>query len=401
MMQVQLSRPLLVSCGSVVALLGLALLTWRQQQQQPKRKNDNDDDNNTNTTRDAPEDASSSEPNTSKQTIPPLPDHVQRELYKEERRQKMAPVLAMKKPMYDNILMKDPGGETLCTISHKKANWYINKNLATWDEAKTTIRLTFKPNKKTKRATANGDDDVNNKNNDNDDSTQYDSPNVYNQSLKENCCVVCGAEKDYRRHYVVPYCYRARFPKRFKTHMPHDVVILCPNCHVRAQQASHDRMQVLEGKLRAQYFDDPAYAELSAQPSINNLALYQVRSAACALLRWKNQLPADKVVEYSELVRQHYLLTGDDQELSNDCLKEASRLEARRPNPDYVTESDLVARHLQETNKEDQTEIITAFVKEWRELFCDEMQPRHLPVGWRIDAPVMCDRGNDEQEDGS
>jgi hypothetical protein len=239
-----------------------------------------------------------------------------------------------------------------------------------------------------------------NSNNNDDSSTKYDSPNVYNQSLKENCCVVCGAEKDYRRHYVVPYCYRARFPKRFKTHMPHDVVILCPGCHVRAQQASHDRMQVLEGNLRAQYFDDPSSVELSAQPCLTDLALYQVRSAACALLRWKNKLPADKVLEYTDLVRQHYALTGGDQELTNDCLQQASRLESRRPNPDFVSESDLVARHLQEQNG-DQTEIITAFVQAWRELFCDEMHPQHLPVGWRIDSPVMCDSGNDEDDEGS
>lgn len=299
---------------------------------------------------------------------PETQTHFSRECYKEERRQRMIPILAMKNPMYDNIIMKDPEGEILSTIGMKKAQWYIRKKLAVWEDddmSTKCIRLNFAPNKteaQTKEAKRNMKrDGVIDDQND----CHEKGMGTYQQSIKSNRCVVCGNEKDYRRHYIVPYCYRTHFPERFKTHLPHDVVILCPTCHVRAQELSTERMKELEDSLRRIHANhDPIQMSLSAQPSLVQESLHQVRNAACALLRWREQLPSQRVMEYESLVRQYYenpspssssdtlplsssvrpLLRDDD--ITVDHLRALSQMETRIPNPHYIPGSELVAREL-------------------------------------------------------
>jgi hypothetical protein len=297
-----------------------------------------------------------------------------RDLLKEHRRKRMIPFMAMKKPMYDNILMKCPRGDVLSTVSLKKANWYIRKNLAEWEtSAETSIRLLFQPN--TNRSI----------------DTEQTRLVKYNQSIKQNCCVACGCDKDYRRHYIVPYAYRARFPPEFKTHMPHDVVILCPTCHVRAQTAAQTRMHALEDELRRKLTDpnvDSCHATF-LDPTIQT-----TRSAASALLKRKAQLPPEKVMQYDQVVRAYYKMWSDDDgtQLTEEQLQWASRLEPRCPNPHFVSGPDLLERELLQTAQERGMEnVIMDFVKEWRYLFQRTVQPQFLPSGWSLDSPVRCD----------
>ena len=72
---------------------------------------------------------------------------MERELYKEERRERMMPRLTRKKPLYDNIVMSDPQGNVLATVSIKKAQWYVRKNLAQWNNSnnETTTAATQRP----------------------------------------------------------------------------------------------------------------------------------------------------------------------------------------------------------------------------------------------------------------
>jgi len=282
-----------------------------------------------------------------------LPSHLKREVYKEDRRKKMTPLLTMEKPMYDNIKMKDPEDNLLCTISLKKARWYVKKNLAEWLDD-SSIQLLFKPKMQKK------------------DPQQV----KYNQADKRNHCVVCGNTRDYMRHYVVPYCYRCQFPEQFKAHLPHDVVLLCPDCHVRAERASHKRMQLLEDELR----DDPN----TAFPHFVDRRLHSLRSSAHALLKWKNRLPFAKIQEYEAVLREWSGLPPD-QELSTVHLEQASQLEERLPNPEYIPGPHLVIESLKDDS------AIEAFVHDWRAHFVDSLQPRYLPAGWSVKSPVMCD----------
>ena len=66
------------------------------------------------------------------------------------------------------------------------------------------------------------------------------------QSDKENRCCVCGLGpgsgsgsgsgasgpgSGYLRHNIVPHCYRQHFPPFMKSHLSHDIVLLCLSCH--------------------------------------------------------------------------------------------------------------------------------------------------------------------------
>lgn len=302
--------------------------------------------------------------------------NLDRDFLKEQRRKRMIPFMAMKKPMYDNIIMRCPRGEVLSTISIKKANWYIRKNLADWETAEeTSIRLLFEPN--TKRII----------------NTEQTRLVAYNQSIKKNCCVACGSDQDYRRHYIVPYAYRARFPPQFKTHMPHDVVILCPSCHNRAQTAAQTRMHSLEDDLRTQLTEQNID---SRHATFLDPTIQATRSAASALLKRKTQLPSDKVIEYDQVVCAFYNLS-DATQITEDQLKLASRLEPRCPNPNFVSGPDLVQRKLlRDASERAMDDVIMDFVKEWRYLFHRTVQPKFLPSGWAIDSPVRCESRSNE-----
>lgn len=42
---------------------------------------------------------------------------------------------------------------------------------------------------------------------------------------------MCGSEGEYLRHSVVPHCYRQHFPPAMKSHLSHDIVLMCQACH--------------------------------------------------------------------------------------------------------------------------------------------------------------------------
>lgn len=44
-------------------------------------------------------------------------------------------------------------------------------------------------------------------------------------------CVVCGHQGEYLRHSIAPHCYRQHFPQAMKSHLSHDIVLLCVGCH--------------------------------------------------------------------------------------------------------------------------------------------------------------------------
>ncbi|EJK67267.1 hypothetical protein THAOC_11726 [Thalassiosira oceanica] len=43
-----------------------------------------------------------------------------------------AALLSTKTPMYDNVFMLSTEGQPMCTISMKKAKWYLKKGIAEW-----------------------------------------------------------------------------------------------------------------------------------------------------------------------------------------------------------------------------------------------------------------------------
>lgn len=299
--------------------------------------------------------------------IKQLPSHVRREQEKEKRRRKKMPLLAMKGVMYDNITMLCPNGTHLSKISAKKANWYVDKGLASYrnlnddgcHKKKSTfhkynaIQLNFEPKKRSGKE-------------------------CYGKADKENICVSCGSDQHPMRFYIVPYSYRCLFPPEYKSHMSHDVVLLCGNCHLRCGKVTQERMKSIEENFpqKDRYICDQN--------------LYKVRSAALALMNSKHKIPESKVVELEMVVRQYGKSEGwwnkdigTNQDIySAGFLEQCLNVKYRIERTDYIPSAHLVVQSL----RSDQDYSI--FVREWRQTFLETLHPRFLPDGWSIDHPV-------------
>ena len=148
-----------------------------------------------------------------------IPESLRRDMEKERRRQAKIPMLSMKSPMYDNIMMLDPSGTLLCTISKKKARWYVKKNLGTWqDEEETTVQLLFEPSHRSNESKPRTADKIE-LDGHNDSNVDGEEEAFFNKSIKENICVVCGDDEYHQRHYIVPYACRSLFPNKYKMHV--------------------------------------------------------------------------------------------------------------------------------------------------------------------------------------
>jgi len=342
-----------------------------------------------------------------------LPSHILRERHKEKRRQFKLALLSMKSPMYDNIDMIDPQGTLLCKVSARKAKWYISKELADWVEGEGVdrehcLQLRFEPKKR-------GHSDTNNNNNNTVDdvvvddgavsgsSGEGDTSALYAKAPKQNVCVSCGEAQNLVRHYIIPYAYRALMPLKYKSHMSHDIVILCCYCNIHCEKARRQRIEEVEEVFKPPQGYRPQFE--------NDQRLYKVRSAAVALKKWAGRMPMEKVREHETMVmdylqeREGVLLVGDDgadhqlqqrqhsdnlddaKQLSPTDLQEAIDVKYRVENPNFVSSHQVVVSAIVESGEEG----VSDFVKGWRRHFLDTVQPQYMPFGWSVDNSVACD----------
>eukprot|EP00986_Skeletonema_menzelii_P013320 scaffold7658_cov140-Skeletonema_menzelii.AAC.10 len=316
-----------------------------------------------------------------------LPDHIRRDIHKQRKRKSKEAMISMKTPMYDNIHMLDENREPICTISMKKAKWYIRKNIGEWTTAKEGSVLAKEKDVKCIRLlfTHNGAKET--------EETKKSSEKLYLRSTKQNICVCCGSDGHHIRHYIVPYAYRSLLPDDYKSHMSHDIVILCPDCHVRCERSTKKRMKRMETDLRMKMTQADAFCS----PVIEDAHLYHVRSCAIALVKWKDTIPEEKVFEYETTVRSYLaecckneteremILTGDEP-LTKAQLQKACSVKYRVKNPRFVPGSEVVVRSLDDDRKK-----IEEFIVDWRKHFIAVVDPKYMPTGWRVDNPVAKD----------
>ena len=313
-----------------------------------------------------------------------LPDHIRRDIHKQRKRKSKEAMISMKTPMYDNIHMLDENRDPLCTISMKKAKWYIRKNIGEWTTPKEGSELAKEKDVKCIRLlfTHNGAKE--------NEETKASSEKLYLRSTKQNICVCCGSDGHHIRHYIVPYAYRSLLPDDYKSHMSHDIVILCPDCHVRCERSTKKRMKRMESDLRMKMTEADAFCS----PVIEDAQLYHVRSCAIALVKWKDTIPEEKVFEYENTVRSYLadccrnetereMLLAGDEPLTKAQLQKACSVKYRVKNPKYVPGSEVVVRSLDGDRKK-----IEEFIVDWRKHFMTVVDPQYMPTGWRVDNPV-------------
>ena len=103
--------------------------------------------------------------------------------------------------------------------------------------------------------------------------------------------------------------------------------------------------------------------------------LKKVKSAAKALVYAGMKIPEKRRNELLSTV-QEYFKTGEP---TREMLLQASELETRRENCDFISHGREVVRKVKEEGG------LLAFERMWREHFLETMNPKYLPPLWTVD----------------
>eukprot|EP00584_Thalassiosira_punctigera_P003599 CAMPEP_0172533736 /NCGR_PEP_ID=MMETSP1067-20121228/6333_1 /TAXON_ID=265564 ORGANISM="Thalassiosira punctigera, Strain Tpunct2005C2" /NCGR_SAMPLE_ID=MMETSP1067 /ASSEMBLY_ACC=CAM_ASM_000444 /LENGTH=409 /DNA_ID=CAMNT_0013318411 /DNA_START=154 /DNA_END=1383 /DNA_ORIENTATION=+ len=376
-------------------LLAAATSICLIQTRRRRRKQNNDDGSNTNPSTD--DEASFykqlgvSEEN--------LPTHIKREIAKERKRKAKVELISMKTPMYDNVYMLDSNREPMCTISMKKAKWYIKKGIAEWSS--------FKDHRDGSAIRLENGDAINVDN-------EEEELEVYPTALRAQRVQALRPEGDDERKPLPAQRKAERLRGVRERRVPHPALhrpLLVPDAPPRAVQDAHvarhrHNVSRLSPPLReAEEGEDDEDGKdirmklgagaLDISPVIDDPHLHHIRSCAIALVKWKDKMPAEKVESHSKTVREHLasvckwedqreaLLNGKE-ELNKAQLQKACGVNYRVKNPNFVEGAELVVRSLKDAKSTEE------FIVGWRKHFVATVNPQHMPTGWRVDNPVVC-----------
>jgi cobalt/nickel-transporting P-type ATPase D len=308
---------------------------------------------------------------------------------KQERKEKVKDWLSCKKPVYENYLMLAPDGELLCYCDKKKMNWYIEKNLATLQsEDPPCFKLLFEPNNR-----GSNPDDI--------------SAKFY---LKErtNNCVVCGKDDKYMRFHIIPVVYRRFFPLEYKSHNSHDIILLCLNCHEKANKLYHKQKEVISKK-----YNVPLIFHSEEDDYIKNLQEH--KSTAATLYRNYEKIPDERKI-YLKNILLEFLNTHYQNEVYEDYYKylfikkEKDFDNFKLPFClDHIDKEFILiiksftSRSYFQNQKEKKNnhgkiviqyiENFHDFIMEWRAFFKNSMNPKYLPEQWDIEHDFYANEG--------
>eukprot|EP01125_Pyxidicula_operculata_P015835 TRINITY_DN5395_c0_g1_i1.p1 TRINITY_DN5395_c0_g1~~TRINITY_DN5395_c0_g1_i1.p1 ORF type:complete len:387 (+),score=75.44 TRINITY_DN5395_c0_g1_i1:145-1161(+) len=250
--------------------------------------------------------------------------------------------------LYENCVMLAPDGEQLCSISKKKADWYLHRNLADLVQESPNIIIKLKHEPK----------------------GRGHSGSEYYLSPKQNECVSCGLQENYVRFSIVPHAYRKLMPEHVKGHSSHDIVLLCQKCHHTASVLSEPLRKILQKEVRIAHDKQPQF-KIDEE-------LRKVKYAGGTLKTHYDKLPENRRKELEELLKSYF----KKESLTPEDLDTASDIEFR-----VKIDGDSVEQSVVNQLKTD--DDYESFVRRWRKHFVDSMKPKFLPKGWDIDNPVI------------
>src|SRR5581483_4392719 len=179
----------------------------------------------------------------------------------------------LKSPQYENCQVLNPDNELMFRCCKRKADWYLNRNLAVKvQDDPLTIRLNFIPK---------GVGRIN---------------DPYHLQEMKNRCVVCGSEDNLTRHHIVPISYRRFFPLNLKNHNSYDVMALCIPCH----RTYEDYALVVKQDLAHKYA-----IPLSGKGIEYNKDIAKIKGAASALKNHKHKMPPSRIAELNDKIKDH------------------------------------------------------------------------------------------------
>ncbi|KAJ4453919.1 putative 3'-5' exonuclease [Paratrimastix pyriformis] len=129
-----------------------------------------------------------------------------------------------------NCAMYDPQDRLLCRCDEDKLQWYLSRDLADLvSENPRAIKLRFAPK-----------------------GTGHFGDQFY-MAVHENQCAVCGKKETLTKHHVIAREYRTHMPEWVKSRSSHDILLLCPVCHDRYEDAAYHLRLTLAQELGLKY----------------------------------------------------------------------------------------------------------------------------------------------------
>lgn len=299
---------------------------------------------------------------------------------KELRKKNFIKKYTRNNPVYENCVMFAPTGQQLCFCDTKKMNWYLSKNLATKISENEFI-LNFKPNQ-----TGCIDQDL-------------EESNFY-ITAKKNCCVVCGVDYNYLKFHVVPYIYRQHFPNILKAHKSHDIVLLCLECHEKANKLYNKEKENIAIKYNVS-------SNIQSIKTLGIKKLNKIINISKNLIKKKPYIDNNKIKEIEDELKKLIIENHDDNYISGfyKYLFDNSALNKDNITCDFKIDNKLLylinnfkiknLKNSETIKNQHGFEVvkklsdITVFIKHWRRFFLNNMNPRYLPSSWKIEHQVV------------
>jgi hypothetical protein len=268
----------------------------------------------------------------------------------------------------ENWEVYHPDGTHMFTCGEKKANWYLERDLAV-RTADGKIMLTFEPK-------GNG----------------FENNEVFGKSVREAICVVTGLEEGLQRHHIVPYCYRTYFPEKYKSKNHHDVVLINHEKHseyeLLATQYKDEIAQMFDVKT-IQEFNIEYTHKLREIGKENAILINNILSIFKTYGKISNEIKLEKLKKISEGTGIPFKTVCSYNYIQlykmYDILKERHIKEQEEFKQYYRKKYDHGYYVVQKLDTE---EKIEEFVKLWRNHFIDTMQPQFMPNGWSVDFRI-------------
>lgn len=235
---------------------------------------------------------------------------------------------------YDNYKMIHPDGTLMCFCSKKKANWYVNRNLATLDGY--NVLLSFVPN-------------------------GYGDPNSILEG-RANICVISGSTENLTKHHVIPTQYRKHFRHKYKDKNSSDLMVLTRD--------THD-----EYELHATDFKNILYKEYGTTDLINKFKeINEAKSINRTLTKHFNKLPITKQIylqmRLDGILERCDLTIEDLSDINYDPFEDINK---------------IIVNYLGEIN----------LIVLWKLHFIKFGKPKYLPSWWKPNMIKVIRKKND------
>ncbi|MCK9416731.1 hypothetical protein M0Q97_08760 [Candidatus Dojkabacteria bacterium] len=268
----------------------------------------------------------------------------------------------------ENWKVYHPNGKHMFTSGERKAQWYLDRNLAIVIGRKK-IRLTFNPK-----------------------GSGFEDYEEFGRNARVAKCVVSGSRDSLQRHHIVPYCYRTHFPEEFKSKNHHDVVLINYELHNVYEQFANNYKNIIANMYGVKTINEfnTKYTTILHKLGKNNLMILNTINTIL-----KNYNNVSKI----ELLQKLQFISNET-EIPFNFIKNLtliqlyklyiliknkydSEIEAFKINNRFLYDHGY---HV--VKKLDTEEKILEFVKLWRIHFIETMKPEHMPKGWSIDFRI-------------